>query len=298
MNASMSHSLRRWEGAARDGAPHFQRGEVRGRVQRAQRRVGLRPKHVALSVLGLSLLLLGLSRAYLFAISWNGFAVKTVLLDCGVETARAELEAALAGSRLGNIFLLDIGRLKDALERHRWVGEAVIRRDFPATLRIDIRARRPAAVLGAADGPRVISRDGVLLGGPEAAPAAELPLLLDDDGFRTGGAEKLALAWACLDALGPDAEARVECLDLSEFGNVVCVLRGNPTRLILGADRFAEKLARYREAETWLTSRLGELVYVDLRLFEDRLTVKPAVPAPGPAPQPAPLPPIPAKEAE
>jgi len=297
MNASVSHSLSRWEGALRAGASHFQRGEARGRVNRAQRRIGLRPKHISLAVLGLSLLMFGLSRAYLFAISWDGFAVKTVLLDCRVESARVELEAALAGSRLGNIFLLDIGRLKDALERHRWVGEAVIRRDFPATLRIEIRERRPAAVIDAAGGLRLISRDGVILGSPEAAPGADLPLLLEGEGFRSGCDEKLALAWACFDALDPELRSRVERLDLSEFGNAVLVLRGDPTRLILGADRFAEKLALYLEAETWLKGRLGELAYVDLRLFQDRMTVKQAAPPPQ-EPPPAPLLPIPAKEAD
>ena len=297
MNASVSHSLSRWEGALRAGASHFQRGEARSRVNRAQRRIGLRPKHISLAVLGLSLLMFGLSRAYLFAISWDGFAVKTVLLDCRVESARVELEAALAGSRLGNIFLLDIGRLKDALERHRWVGEAVIRRDFPATLRIEIRERRPAAVIDAAGGLRLISRDGVILGSPEAAPGADLPLLLEGEGFRSGCDEKLALAWACFDALDPELRSRVERLDLSEFGNAVLVLRGDPTRLILGADRFAEKLALYLEAETWLKGRLGELAYVDLRLFQDRMTVKQAAPPPQ-EPPPAPLLPIPAKEAD
>lgn len=301
MNTTIPHTLPRWEAVLRVGAPHFQRGAARGRVKSAQRRILLRPKHIALSVLGLSLLIFGLSRVYLFAISWDGFAVKTVLLDCRVENARAEIEAALAESRLGNIFLLDIAGLKDALERNRWVGEAVIRRDFPATLKIEIRARRPEAVIRADGGLRLISRDGVILGCPDGAEAANLPVFLDVDGFRADCAEKLALAWACLEGLGPDERSRVESLDLSEFGTVVLILKGNPTRLILGGDRFPEKLALYREAETWLKSRLGELEYVDLRLFQDRMTVKQAIAPQEIAPQelpPAPLLPTSSKEAD
>jgi hypothetical protein len=296
MNAAAPASIQRWEGARREGAPHFQRGEARGRVRRAQRRVGLRPKHIAAAVLGMSLVMFGLSRVYLFAIGWRGFAVKKIVLDCRIDAARADLEAALAGCRLGNIFLLDIGSLRAALERHRWVGEAVIRRDFPSTLRVEVRERRPAAVVDTADGPRLVSREGVILGPPEAAAGQELPLLRDGGGFRSGCEAKLALAWACLEALGPAERGRVESLDLSEFGNVVCVFRRSPTRLILGGDRFAEKIALFREAEAWLTSRFGELAYLDLRLFQDRLTVKPAAPAPE-AP-PAQVIPTSAKEAD
>lgn len=296
MTTTGSRTLTRWEGALRSGASRFQRGEAWGRVQKVRRRFGFRPADIALSLLGLSLLLVGLSRAYLFAIGWDGFAVKTVQLDCPVEAARVELEAALAASRPGNIFLLDIDRLKDALERHRWVGEAVIRRVFPATLRIEIRPRRPEAVLAAADGFRLISRDGVILESAAELPRTDLPVFLDESGFRTDAAGKTGLAWACLDALGPDAPERVASLDLSDPANVVLVRPGNPTRLLLGADRFAEKLDLYREMEAGLQSRFGPIEYADLRLFQDRVTVKPAAAAP-PAP-PAPLSPISAKEAD
>jgi len=274
MNGTAPHPLARWEDALRVGPSHFQRGEVRGRVKRAQRRVLLRPKHVALSILAVSAVLFGLSRAYLFLIDWSVFTTRTVLLDCRIESARTELEAALADCRLGNILLLDIARLKEALESHRWVREAVIRKNFPSTLRIEIRERRPAALLGSAGGPRLIDRDGVIL--EDAAPPdrTDLPFFRDDGGFQTNAAEKLELAWSCLDSLGPDERERVESLDLSEYGKVVLTLKGNPTRLILGADRFREKLARYLEAEAWLKIELGELEYVDLRLFEDLMTVR------------------------
>lgn len=297
MNATAeSRPLTRWEGALRAGAPHFQRGEAWGRVPKLRRRFAFRPKDVALAVLGLSLLLAALSRAYLFTIGWKGFAVRTVVLECPVESARPELEAALSASRPGNIFLLDIGGLKGALERHPWVGEAVIRRDFPATLRIEIRPRRPAAVVAGAGGFRLVSRDGVILESAAKPPRTDLPLFRDAGGFRTDAAAKTAQAWACLDALGPDAAGRVESLDLSDPGNIVLVLRGGPTRLLMGADRFAEKLDLFLEAEAWLRERFGALDYVDLRLFQDRVTVRPAA-APPQAP-PAPLSPIPAKEAD
>jgi cell division protein FtsQ len=296
MNATAPHAFPRWEDALRAGTSHFQRGEIRGRVQRAQRRILLRPKHIALAVLAISALLFGLSRAYLFLIGWDVFTIKTVILDCRVESARTELEAALADCRLGNILLLDIARLKDALERHRWVREAVIRKDFPATLRVEIRERRPAAVLGSADGLRLIDRDGVILENLASPEGLDLPLLRDEDGFRTDAAEKLELAWSCIDSLGPDERSRIESLDLSEFGKVVLTLKGNPTRLILGGDRFPEKLALYLEAEVWLKKQLGELDYVDLRLFQDRLTVR-QVPLPQESP-PAALLPTSSKEAD
>jgi hypothetical protein len=120
----------------------------------------------------------------------------------------------------------------------------------------------------------MIDRDGVWLERLAAREDADLPLLLDSASFNDGYQEKLGLAWKCLDALTPDERVEVEALDLSEPGSVSMYLAGQTTRLILGGERFSERLSFIRSYKETMEVENGPLEYVDLR-FDDRIIFKP-----------------------
>ena len=75
---------------------------------------------------------IGLCRAYLFLISWDKLAVRSVEVVCARPALKRQLDLAFAGKRLGNILLCDIDGLRTQVRAFVWVKEARIRKVFPS----------------------------------------------------------------------------------------------------------------------------------------------------------------------
>lgn len=86
------------------------------------------------------------------------------------------------------------------------------------------------------------------------------------------------MAWECLKSLSAEDRADAEMLDLSAPRNVVLKFRSGPTRLELGDDLFAQKIALYHEKKVVLQNEFGPPEYVNLRI-PDRIYFKPAEPS-------------------
>lgn len=252
----------------------FKRGLEKVPVKKIQRKLNVRWKHIVLFFLVIAGFFFGLMEVYLYLINCDDFAVKRTEIACRQEFVGRDIRALLDASRLRNLLLLDIGRLQDRIEAHRWVKEARLRKVFPSTLRIEIKEREPAAVLKTGDSFLMIDRDGVWLEQLAARQDADLPLLLDSASFRDNYQEKLGLAWKCLDTLTPNQRQEIEALDLSDPESVGVYLLGQTTRLILGGERFSERLSFIQSYKETMEGQNGPLEYIDLR-FDDRIIFKP-----------------------
>jgi len=252
----------------------FKRGLEKVPVKKIQRKLNVRWKHIVLFFLVIAGFFLGLTKAYLYLINCDDFAVKKTEIACRQEFVGRDIRALLDASKFGNLLLLDISRLQDRVEAHRWVKAARLRKVFPSTLKIEITEREPAAVLKTGESFLMIDRDGVWLEQMAAREDANLPLFLDNASFKDNYQEKLGLAWKCLDALTPEQRLEVEALDLSEPESVSVYLLGQATRLILGGERFSERLSFIRSYKETMEGQNGPLEYVDLR-FDDRIIFKP-----------------------
>jgi len=252
----------------------FKRGLEKVPVKKIQRKLNVRWKHIVLFFLVIAGFFLGLTKAYLYLINCDDFAVKKTEIVCRQEFIGRDIRTLLDASKFRNLLLLDIGRLQDRVEAHRWVKEARLRKVFPSTLKIEITEREPAAVLKTGESFLMIDRDGVWLEQLAAREDANLPLFLDSASFKDSYQAKLGLAWKCLDALSPDERLEVEALDLSEPESVSVYLLGQATRLILGGERFSERLSFIRSYKETMEGQNGPLEYVDLR-FDDRIIFKP-----------------------
>jgi len=255
-------------------ALEFKRGLEKVPVKKIQRKLNVRWKHIVLFFLVTAGFFFGLAEAYLYLVNCDDFAVKKTEIVCRQEFVGRDVRALLDASKLRNLLLLDIGQLQGRIEELRWVKEARLRKAFPSTLKIEITEREPAAVLKTGESFLLIDRDGVWLEQLSAREDVNLPLFLDSASFKDDYQEKLSLAWNCLDALSPDERPEVEALDLSEPGSVSLFLVGQTTRLILGAERFSERLSFFRSYKETMEGENGQLEYVDLR-FDDRIIFKP-----------------------
>jgi cell division protein FtsQ len=252
----------------------FKRGLEKAPVKKIQSKLVVRSRHIVLFFLALAAFFFGLAKAYLYLVDCDDFAVRKTEVACRRESVGRDIRALLDASRLRNLLLLDIGLLKDRVEAHRWVREARVRKVFPSTLKIEITEREPAAVLKAGEKLFLIDRDGVWLEPLAVREEADLPLFVDSASFRDDYLQKIGLAWKCLDDLASAGREEVDTLDLSEPRSVSVYLRGQTTRLILGGERFSERLAFIRSYEENLEARNGPAEYIDLR-FDDRIIFRP-----------------------
>jgi cell division septal protein FtsQ len=255
----------------------FQRGLEKAPVKKVQRTLVVKLRHIVLFFALIAALFLALAKGYLILITCDDLAVKTTQVVAKRDFVARDIQALADPARLGNLLALDIGRLKGWVESRPWVKEARLRKVFPSEVRIEIREREPAAVLKVGDDYLVVADDGVVLQRLATPEEAGLPLLLDAAAFGDGYRDKLGLAWECLKSLTPEERAAVESLDVSRTDQVSLLLKGQPTRIILGRERFSEKLREYLSGREAWESQNGPLEYVDLR-FDDRVYLKPLHP--------------------
>ena len=264
---------RRKAGGFLSESMRFRRQDGRVGTKKIQRKIRLKSRHIfTLFILTLGLFFAG-HKIYLFLISWEGMNIRGVEITGAGRDIKEDVKHYLARANLGNLLLLDIGRLREILGTHRWIEEVRIRKVLPPTLRIEIKERRPAAVLKT-EIFTLIDKEGVPLLEIEPEIHADLPLIItgpkkDEKDYR----EKINLAWKCLESLEAHPDTEVEEVDIVSLLNVRVRLKGSSTRLLFGHDRFEEKYASFRSYRKKLEA-LGPLDYVDLR-FDDRFYFKP-----------------------
>lgn len=250
----------------------FQRGRGKIKTKKIQRKVKLKFKHILFYIILLGGIFYSLQQSYLFLISWDKLNIQEVEVISQKPEIKQEIQQFLEGKRLGNILLLDISLLQEKFTAHRWIKEVRVRKILPSTLKIEIHARTPAALLKHSL-TYVIDEEGVFLEQIKQGETVNLPLLIDSNLFQKDYEGKLNLAWECLRSLSPEEKEQLEVLDLTEYENVTVLLKENQTRLILGNDRFSEKIRLYTRMQAKL-EKYGDLEYIDLRLH-DRLYIKP-----------------------
>jgi cell division septal protein FtsQ len=259
--------------------PQFQRGAGHGRVKKTppRSRGELRFVFFGLGVAGL--LFAGGYELYGFLLTWDELVVRTVEVLCPDPGVAARASSLVDGVAWGNILLLEADKVMDRLKTCPWVQASRVRKVFPATLRIEVAPRRPAAVLDGIE-PFLIARDNVVLGPASSVDVLRFPLFRDDRAFAADRERKLERAWACLEDLGPTLVEHVETLDLSDPSDVVLVFRDDPTQIKLGDDLFRQRAGFWLVHRDRLRRAYGPMEYVDLRI-SGRTIFKPALPRPG-----------------
>lgn len=250
----------------------FQRGRGKIKTKKIQRKIKLKFKHILFYIILLGGIFYSLQQSYLFLISWDKLNIQEVEVISQKPEIKQEIQQFLKGKHLGNILLLDIGLLQEKFTAHRWIKGVRVRKILPSTLKIEIHTRTPAALLKH-NHTYVIDEEGVFLEQIKQGETVDLPLLIDSNLFQKDYEGKLNLAWKCLRSLSPEEKEQLEVLDLTEYENVTVRLKENQTRLILGNDRFSEKIRLYTRMQIKL-EKYGDLEYIDLRLH-DRLYIKP-----------------------
>jgi len=241
--------------------------------------------------------------AILIGLVWGYFAVKQFIIDDprfllagppepGVESEHFQIAGAVHASeqQITSVFLRDFGKsvyLLPLEERRRrllaidWVAEATVSRFWPNRIVVRIRERAPVAFVQvpAADGTLtygLVDADGVMLD-PQRATKLALPVLTgisvaDKEPLRK---EKVKRFLRLQSELGSLME-RVSEIDVSDVDNIriVQVIDGHAMTLMLGNQKFLQRLQNFTDNYSEIRKRLPEATVLDLRL-KDRITAVP-----------------------
>lgn len=180
----------------------------------------------------------------------------------------ATLRANVAPQLAGNFFTIDLGQARRAFEAVPWVRQAVVRRQFPNRLRVQLEEHRPEAFWGPEAESRMVNSFGEVF----EANAGDVE---DDAMPRLAGPEgtspQVLAMYRALKPLVEPLDLAVEQLVLTRSGNwtlhldsgaVVELGRGTEEEVMARSQRFTRTL-------TQVTSKYGRrpeaLVTADLR---------------------------------
>lgn len=187
-------------------------------------------------------------------------AIKTINVN-GAEKVSMEEVAGLSGLEPGqNLLSFRKKDVIEAIRKNPWVREASIKRGMPDTVTIDIKERRPLALVQM-DGLYVMDTDGVVFKKLSIDDELDLPVVtgLKKEGIKDGGG---GLGDKVLELIrGLNARSGFNLAKVSEihvdpvFGLSVYTLEDG-IRLDMGTDGFERKIAMF---ERVLRSRDGAL---------------------------------------
>ena len=233
------------------------------------------------------LLLAGMISIGVLAREWREHAVHVTVEIHGTEYASLDALAKLATVPDSSILSdIDLMAIKRKLEQDPFVASAVVRRDPPSNLMIDIVERKPIATLiDVRTKDWFVDRDGVLLPMLPEIPLDDTPVI---SGFRPAGAitagtrirdPRLQQALHIItDAKGvsPDLMNLFSEVSLMEQDDILLYTLESGVPVIFGsADRIESKLRVFRAFwETVAVHRdLSQLEYIDLR-FRDQVVAR------------------------
>jgi cell division septal protein FtsQ len=202
--------------------------------------------------------------------------VDVILVDGNVRVSTPRVLDILDGLRGENILLSDLHAWRDRLCEAPWIRDAMLKRTLPSTIEVFVQERTPLAIGRVGGALYIVDGQGVVLDeyGPEYADF-DLPIV---DGLITtktapGGRtdeKRAALVARVMGALAakPQVAVRVSQIDVRDARNATVILSGDGAVLVLGNDRFLQRLEAYLELGPALRERVPEIDSIDLRFDE------------------------------
>lgn len=202
------------------------------------------------------------------------FAVSRIVVQGNHRVTTADVEALLVGLRGQSILRVDFEKYRARVLQSRWIADASLWRQLPATVEVRVTERVPVAIARQADQLSLVDNTGRVIDAFGAAYRdLDLPIVdgLTGEGAQGGEqAARVQLMGAFLADLQTDGSVRahVSQIDVSNGHDVVVLLDDQPTALHLGESEFVQRIRRYLIVAPALRDQLPDLEYVDLRFGE------------------------------
>ncbi|MBI5123821.1 MAG: hypothetical protein HZA72_00190 [Candidatus Omnitrophica bacterium] len=206
------------------------------------------------------------------------FRLKSVEAKGAAETSLVSMRSELLSRyKDRNIFKIDIKSIASGLEpRYPDAKDIVVKRVLPDKLLVDLKFRRPCALLS--NGTMFpVDREGVVLVNMDPSRPKGLPVIKGVDHKLAGRAHKRCASaglLAALDLLDEIRRARflekynVRVIDAGDIRSLSFYLGENGPAVIIGNENYRERLIVLRETLRNPTLLLDSINYIDLR-FKD-----------------------------
>ncbi|MEA1939459.1 MAG: FtsQ-type POTRA domain-containing protein [Candidatus Caldatribacteriota bacterium] len=214
-----------------------------------------------------------------FIFSDNFFNVKEVIIE-GNDTLKDEEIFKKSEIRIGeNIFLLDLKKSINFLEKEPWIRKFEIKKIIPDKIKISIKERRIAAIVKIDDVYLKLSKNGIILNKfNDLEEDSNLPLILGlkTDKIKIGekiiesGYRKALEIINCLKVILPKKFCKVEILDIDDF--LICNIDNTLKVRANKVEEIINKENLLREAVEKVIEEKLSIEYIDLR-FKDSLVI-------------------------
>ena len=196
------------------------------------------------------------------------FAIRAIVVQGDVtHNSAATLRANVAPRLAGNFFTVDLQQAREAFEAVPWVRHAVVSRQFPNKLRVQLQEHRAEAFWGADSESRLVDTQGAVFEANGDVEDDDMPHLIGPEGT----APQVLAMYRALVPWIEKLDLAVEQVVLSGRGGWTLHLDSGAT-VELGRGSNEEVLARSRQFAqtlTQVTSKYGRrpeaLVTADLR---------------------------------
>ncbi|MCI4445381.1 MAG: cell division protein FtsQ/DivIB [Candidatus Aminicenantes bacterium] len=253
--------------------PAFQRSRqrVKSRTLRGKKTLAL--KQTGLIFLAILFFFFLLSGAYYYAITSEQLKIKQVTVNCSLPELKQKVESYLANKNLGNILICNLDFLRTTLTQIPGVKEVHLEKILPSTLKIEVFPRTPKVYVHK-ENYWLVDEEGQVISTQNDEPPGSFPLLEDENGFNDSYFQKIASACRALDNLQPEVRSLIKKITFQDERTMEIQLDGDPAKIILEENDFADKLNYYLNHRNSWTQLFGQLEYVDLRIG-DRAYLKP-----------------------
>jgi len=238
---------------------------------------------VLLNVLLAAVLLFAGLKAVKHLTGSGEFAVERIELR-GVHRASAESIQAVLQPWVGRSLLeMDLGRIDGQLSQDPWILNSSVKRILPATLRITVTERSPAALAVIGGRVHLVDESGFVIGPAGNGISDDLPVLTGLEGLE---------GEALVDALGrgtrllgrlrraaAEFTEGISEINLSSNEKITVRTVDRGPRILLDPDLIERNVLSYLEMRPQIERGAGLMKYVDLR-WSDRISVMPAVRTP------------------
>ncbi len=213
--------------------------------------------------------LLVVGAAFTWALRAPWFAISGIVVSGDVNHNNAlTLKANVAPRLSGGFFSMDLSRARQVFESVPWVRKAVVRREFPNRLHVNLKEHQAVAYWGSETEPRLVNSFGeVFEANVDEVEPGDLPRLQGPD----GQAELVLATYQTLQPMFESLEMALEHLELSgrggwvarlDSGAVVQLGRGNVDEVRARAQRFLQTLTQVSAQHG---RKPGALEFADLR---------------------------------
>ena len=231
--------------------------------------VDVRLMHITATVLFVACGLLLAAALGWWAVRHPVFAIGGIVVHGDVShNSAATLRANVAPRLAGNFFTVDLQKAREAFEAVPWVRQAIVKRQFPNRLRVDLQEHEPQAFWGGDSEFRLVNTFGeVFEANPGDVEQDDMPRLVGPE----GSAPQVLAMYRGLQPLLQRLELGIEQVVLSgrggwslhlDSGATVQLGRGTTEEVLARGQRFAQTL-------TQVTAKYGRrpeaLVTADLR---------------------------------